>query len=50
MRNEATAELVASINERAKQQNPQLAETAEQRADIEAKRQAAVSQAYKETG
>lgn len=46
--NEATAELVASINERAKQQTA-IAETAEQRADIEAKRQAAVSQAYKET-
>ena len=40
--------MVASINERAKQQTA-IAETAEQRADIEAKRQAAVSQAYKET-
>lgn len=46
--NEATAELVASINERAKQQTA-IAETAEQRADIEAKRQDKVSQAYKET-
>lgn len=46
--NEKTAELVASINERAKQQTA-IAETAEERADIEAKRQAAVSEAYKET-
>ena len=46
--NEATAELVNSINERAKQQTA-IAETAEERADIEAKRQAAVSDAYKET-
>ena len=46
--NEAAAELVASINERAKQQTA-IAETAEERADIEAKRQAAVSEAYKET-
>ena len=46
--NDATAELVNSINERAKQQTA-IAETAEERADIEAKRQAAVSNAYKET-
>ena len=46
--NEAAAELVASINERAKQQTA-IAETAEERADIEAKRQAEVSEAYKET-
>ena len=46
--NEATAELVNSINERAKQQTA-IAETAEERADIEAKRQAAVAEAYKET-
>ena len=46
--NEAAKELVNSINERAKQQTA-IAETAEERADIEAKRQAAVSEAYKET-
>lgn len=46
--NEATAELVNSINERAKQQTA-IAEGAAEKADIEAKRQAAVSDAYKET-
>ena len=46
--NDAAKELVNSINERAKQQTA-IAETAEERADIEAKRQAAVSEAYKET-
>jgi DNA-binding ferritin-like protein (Dps family) len=45
--NEATANLVNSINERAKQQSA-VAETAQQRADIEAKRAAAVSEAYKD--
>jgi chromosome segregation ATPase len=46
--NDAAKELINSINERAKQQTA-IAETAEERADIEAKRQAAVSEAYKET-
>jgi|13_taG_2_1085334.scaffolds.fasta_scaffold01839_5 DNA repair exonuclease SbcCD ATPase subunit len=45
--NESTANLVKSINERAKQQTA-VAETAQQEADIEAKRAAAVSEAYRD--